>query len=101
LRYYLIFHNKNKINMNIMELHKGGFGTKKVTSFNNILRVEKYIPRRVPHYISKDAIYELESNHIFLKDNIYKKYRPRRINYLKLAKNFVLKIFVRKRNERE
>ncbi|MBC8062440.1 MAG: hypothetical protein H7Y18_17485 [Clostridiaceae bacterium] len=96
LRYYLIFNNKNKININIMELHKGEFGTKKVTSFKNILGVEKYIPRKIPHFISEDAIYELESNHIYLKDNIYKKFQPRRIRYLKQVKSILLKMCERK-----
>jgi hypothetical protein len=75
LRYYLIFNNKTKINLNIMELHKGAFGTKKVTKFNDILRIEKNISGRVPHFISDDAVYELEKYQIYLKDDIRKKFR--------------------------
>ena len=78
LRYYLKFNNKIKININTMELHKGGIGTKKVTNFNNILRVEKYISEKTPHFISDGAIYELESNCIFIKNIIRKKFKTYR-----------------------
>lgn len=96
LRYYLILNNKNKIDLNIMELHKGKFGTRKVTSFKNILGVEKYISRKIPHFISQEAIYELARNHIYLEDNIYKKFQPTKITYLKLAKSILLKMRERK-----
>ncbi|MFL0269296.1 hypothetical protein [Candidatus Clostridium radicumherbarum] len=75
LRYYVIFNNKTKINLNTMELHKGGFGTKKVTKFNDIMNIEKNISERVPHFISEDAVYELEKYYVYLKSDTHKKFR--------------------------
>jgi len=66
LRYYLIFNDNYKINLNTMEIHKGGFGNN--IGFNSIIKIEKNIPAKIPHYITDEAINELLKHNIHIKD---------------------------------
>lgn len=66
LKYYLIFNDNFKIDLNARGLHKGEFGNN--NGFSSIFKIERNIPTTIPHYITDEAVNELWKYNIHLKD---------------------------------